>query len=211
VAEARSIVAAVALWRIVGSLAPEQARRLAREIKLLAAETCSVLLPVDPEARALEQPWLELVRSNRLDRVSGGDLLDADAEIYKRLDVNSGGPLTESVLTILAGSPLADEEEIRIDLPDENDPWWVAYAGTLGLLPDAPPQGLVQRAGLMPDIEWSALVNLERETVAEPSARDLISRLRSRTANNARALSLHELRVRPAPWSQDLITSPTGP
>jgi hypothetical protein len=170
---------------------------------------CSVLLPVDPEARALERPWLELLRSNRLDRVSGGDLLDTDADVYKRLDVHSGGPLTESVLTILAGNPPDDEEEIRVDLPDESDPWWVAYAGTLGFLPDAPPQGLVQRAGLVPDIEWSALVKLERETVAEPSARDLINRLRSRTANNARALSLHELRVRPAPWSQDLVTSPT--
>jgi hypothetical protein len=170
---------------------------------------CSVLLPVDPKARRLEQPWLELVCGNRLDRVSGRDLLNTDAESYKRLDVNSGGPLTESVLTILASSQLDDEAEIRIDLPDENDPWWVAYAGTLGLLPDSPPQGLVQRAGLTPDLEWGALLNLARETVAEPSARDLISRLRSRTASNARALSLHELRVRPAPWSQDLVTSPT--
>ncbi len=168
-----------------------------------------MLLPVDPEARALEQPWLDLVRSSRLDRVSGGDLLDSDAEIYKRLDVNNGGPLTESLLTILAVHPLDDEVEIQIDLPEESDAWWVAYAGTLGLLPDAPPPGLVLRAGLVPDIEWSVLVKLERETVAEPSARDLISRLRSTTANNPRALSLHELGVRAAPWSQDLVTSPT--
>lgn len=168
-----------------------------------------MLLPVDPETRALEQPWLELVRSNRLDRVSGGDLLDTDADIYKRLDVSSGGPLTESLLTVLAGNQLDDEVEIRIDLPEESDSWWIAYAGTLGLLPDTPPQGLVLRAGLVPDVEWSALVKMERETVAEPSARDLISRLRGVGANNPRALSLFELGVRSAPWSQDLVTSPT--
>jgi hypothetical protein len=45
----------------------------------------------------------------------------------------------------------ASDDELRVHaaLPEEDDPWWVDYAGTFGLLPDEPPDGLLLRAGLL--------------------------------------------------------------
>lgn len=43
---------------------------------------CSILIPADPTARAIEQPWLEIVRGNRLDHVP---LADQPAAALERM------------------------------------------------------------------------------------------------------------------------------
>jgi hypothetical protein len=169
---------------------------------------CSALIPVDPEAQTIAQPWLSLVQSNRLDHVAARDLVDENQELWS-LDVRNLAPLTEPLFTILVGHPLREENRVRVSLPPDDDPWWVAYAGTLGVLPDMPPADLVQRSGLIPGLQWDQLANVEREQVDEPSAVDLIDRVRDREAVDARFLSLRKLGVRSARWSQDLVNAPT--
>jgi hypothetical protein len=170
---------------------------------------CSILIPADPAVRAIEQPWLDLVRSNRLDHVAGRGKIDDDEQLRKTLDVRADfAPLTEPLFTMLLANPLEDEYEFRVALPVEDDPWWVAYAATLGVLPAVPPADLAQRSALIPDIEWKQLANITFEEVPDPSLHDLIDRLRARDTSNVRALSLHKLGIQPAPWSQDLLHAP---
>ncbi len=171
---------------------------------------CSALIPVDPAVRAIEQPWLDLVYGNRLDHVAGRSLINEDEDLQRKLDVaHDFGPMTEPLFTMLLANPPEEGHRISVALPSADDPWWVAYAGTLGLLPDVPPAGLVQRSALVPDIQWEQLANVAREEVSDPSARDLVGRLRDRTSASARVLSLRDLALRSAPWSQDLVTAPT--
>jgi hypothetical protein len=171
---------------------------------------CSVLLPVDPAAGTLSAPWRAVVDSNGLDRVSAGGVLTDDGS-FERLSLEDGFPLTEPALTVLVANSSDDVLPVHAALPDEDDPWWVAYAGTFGLLPEEPPEGLLLRAGLMAGIQWDdiGVMNFERETIPDPSARDLIKRVRDWLKVPPRLVSLQELGLRPAPWSQDLVTSPT--
>jgi len=135
--------------------------------------------------------------------------LDEDQQLWKGLDVLNLAPLTEPLFTILVGHPLREEDEVHVSLPADDDPWWVAYAGTLGVLPDVPPTDLVERSALIPDVRWDQLANLARKHVDGPSAADLIDRIRDPATIDARVLSLRKLGVRAAQWSQDLATAPT--
>jgi hypothetical protein len=177
-----------AVWREVGpellttaidSTALDQAREAISLHCMLWGGGCSVLLPVDPAVGTLAEPWQALVETNGLDRISGGNVL-TDNGRFVRLDLAEGFPLTESMLTVLLADAGDDELRVQAALPEEDDPWWVAYAGTFGLLPEEPPGGLLTRSGLLPGVQWSdiEIVNLERETVPDPSAADLIERLR---------------------------------
>ncbi len=196
------------LTSVVDATAVADARSVIGEHCCFWGGGCSALIPVDPEAQTIVPPWLGLVQSNRLDHVAARNLLDENQELWNGLDVRNLAPLTESLFTILVGHPLREEHRVRVSLPADDDPWWVAYAGTLGLLPDAPPTDLLERSGLIPDLRWDQLVNIDREHVDDPSAVDLIDRVRDRATVDARFLSLRELGVRAAQWSQDLVNTP---
>lgn len=169
---------------------------------------CSVLLPVDPGARTIEQPWLSLVQSHRLDEVSGRGLID-DIPSFRALDVRHDfEPQSEPLLTMLASGSKGDRVVVDLSLPEPADPWWIAYAGCLGSWPDAPPSRLVQLSGLVPDLAWDQLLSIRKASVLEPSGQDLLGRLRASDSGFARHMSLYNLALRSAAWTQDLVSKP---
>jgi hypothetical protein len=69
---------------------------------------------------------------------------------------------------------------VRVALPNEADPWYLAYLATLGSLPESPNADLLHVGNLVETLAFSDVVRLDRDEVSAPGASDLIGRLRDR-------------------------------
>jgi hypothetical protein len=141
---------------------------------------CGPLLPVNEDG-ALGEPWLTLLAEGDYDAISPREL---DLKLDPAVDLGGAEikefPRPEPLLAILAAQHEGPEHfpEVSVARPDEGDPWYIAYLGTLGSWPETPDEDVLSWAGLLPDLEFDALIRTERKVVEAPGPVDLVSRLR---------------------------------
>jgi hypothetical protein len=169
-----------------------------------------LLLP-HGEGRPVEPRWRPCLDDNLVDRVvarPGHGLPDEDGDVFgTRMTAYHGGELLWPILVASDVAAPAERPHVVYGLPAADDPWYVAYAGVFGDLPSDLSPALLQRAGLREDLQFEDLIDLKLDSEV-PGPEDLIRRLRAPGAS-PRTLTLLELRVREAGWSQDLATAPT--
>jgi hypothetical protein len=143
------------------------------------------LIPMDPAATAIPQPWALLVDGAIPVHLYTG----ADGDGLRRIgsdDVHPGEPwVAEPLLSVLAGHARGGDQRPRVTaaLPAEDNEWFDAYLSALGTWPDAPEPKLLEQGSLREDLGFDAIVDLTREPVADPSGEDLLRRLRDATAS----------------------------
>lgn len=131
-----------------------------------------------------------------------------EADVGTRLADLGQGPswFSETIWSVLAAQPeLRDSFPLVLALPQQDDPWYVAYLAAFGAFPPGPSADALLHAGLRPGIEIDDLVRVERGEVEAPSGDDLLARLREPARWYPRRLSLYGLGASSAAWSQDLI------
>jgi hypothetical protein len=144
----------------------------------------SVHDPLSSGAGDLEEPWIAFIRSAHFDHLATREVL-AGQQLHEHLGAEISRALAgESILAVLAaasarGQRPGDWAPVHVALPDPDDPWYLAYLGCLGSLPEDPDPDLLDRARLRPDLAWGELVEVTREAEIEaPSGSDLIRRMR---------------------------------
>lgn len=146
---------------------------------------CHRLYSSKPDANELPLPLLEDLKRSEVDVVAGrGILSDSLKDIRHDISIfPNGGAISEPLLPVLIASTreLDDWGEVEVALLATDDPWYIAYLGVLGVIPETPlsPQAL-QIFGLRPEVGWHNVINVTREEVAG-NAEDLLERLRTPT------------------------------
>jgi len=162
---------------------------------------CDALLPMDPNAASIPEPWSLTIDGAVPVSIYTGQ---ANQEMRKigEIDVLPGDPWTvEPLLSILAGRSAGKENrpKVSVALPPSDHPWFLGYLAALGSWPLTPDPGLLERGGLRADIGFDALVEISRETVANPSGSDLLDRLRAFTSSPPTRAATWLLAPRPSP------------
>jgi hypothetical protein len=143
---------------------------------------CHRLYGSPPGASELPARLLADLSRSEVDVVAGRGLL-AESLKDTRHDISilpDSGAVSEPLLPVLIA---ADREPrdwggVEVPLLSPDDPWYLAYLGALGAIPELPlaPQTL-QIFGLRPDVGWDDVIEVTREEVAG-DADDLLGRLR---------------------------------
>jgi hypothetical protein len=82
-----------------------------------------------------------------------------------------------SLLALLARQPDRVRGHIQVSLPSSDSPWYEAYLGALGWLPELPEKEVLDTTWLIPQVRFEDIVDVGRETVEKPGADDLLERL----------------------------------
>jgi hypothetical protein len=105
----------------------------------LWGSSCFVFVPVDRGLGTPDVPWIEVTSSGRFDGFSPRSVIEAD--IGTRLAGLGQGPggFSETVWSVLAAQPeLRDSFPLVLQLPKQEDPWYVAYLGAFGAFHPGP-------------------------------------------------------------------------
>lgn len=176
----------------------------------LWGSSCFVFVPVNRGSGTPDAPWIEVLSSGQIDGFSPRSVIEAD--FGTRLAGLGQGPggFSETLWSVLAAQPeLRESFPLVLQLPEQEDPWYVAYLAAFGAFPTGPSSDALLRAGLRPEIKIDDFVQLERREVNAPSGDDLLARLREPARWHPRRLSLYGLAVSSGAWSQDLVQKPT--
>lgn len=133
-------------------------------------------VPVVRESGAPDASWMNVMSSGRFDGFSPRSVIEA--EIGTRLADLGQGPsgFSETIWSVLAAQPeLRDSFPLVLALPQQDDPWYVAYLAAFGAFPASPSSDALLRAGLRPGIEIDDLVRVDRGEVEAPSGDDLLT------------------------------------
>lgn len=114
--------------------------------------------------------------------------------------------LGEFVLAVMdSASPQRDRwRQVVVAAPPQDSDWFIAYATALGLWPDTPDPVLLERNQIVEDLKWDQVVPTRFELVDEPSAADLLRRLREPGSTTPVRMSLALLGLFRAPRSASI-------
>ncbi len=110
------------------------------------------------------------------------------------------------LLATLYASRFARDDwgSIRDARPALNDPWFIAYLGALGGLPERPHERLLEVYEFVADLDWDQMFPFTRETVEDPSGEDLLARLRDPVTRVPAVMSMVLLGVSGAARAADI-------
>lgn len=172
---------------------------------------CDLILPLGDEKR-IPEPWTSFLADAEIGVLDPRHILPEDQHELDGFELwrwSEGEPL----LSILAGVGRMWERAVSVRVPvfiPENE-WNIAYLGTLGSWPERPNERLVAAGGLREDIEFADIIPTARVSVENPSALDLLERLRD-VGGPSPALASHFYLGRPQlPRATDIPQPPIVP
>jgi hypothetical protein len=140
---------------------------------------CGLLLPVtDGEVRPL---WEALAVRTTIHSLALRGLLPEKASLARRAVMDFRERGVDPLLAVMAGYGEKPDRWLRVEvaLPDPEDPWYVAYLGSLGTWPETPDQDGFDLAGLPSDTRFDRLFEVARTTDADWGATDLLDRVQA--------------------------------
>ena len=145
----------------------------------------SPLVPIARGSAGVDSPWDELLSVCEIDHVCARGLLpdhQPTEAFYSHL-VRAGGPGSNPVLQVIAalGRKPGDFMRVRSCRVPADHPWFVAYAGTLGLLPAHPDAEILKAFNFISDLEFHTLVRTDYETLESDTSDDLLHRVQDHT------------------------------
>lgn len=174
------------------------------------------LIPATSGEMRLAPPWDDYLRSCDVEYVCSNDLVTHDGVVmnfYSHV-LREGRPGGNFILKVIhARGKQADwYKSVQAARPSEDSPWFIAYAGCLGLLPSHPDAEAVRGNGFLPELEFADLIRVESPIVENPSAEDLLARLRDPATLVPTSFSAFELNLSQASWNTPLSeTTPLLP
>ena len=169
----------------------------------------SPLIPLAGTPLRIESPWDEYLSGCEIDSVRSRGLLP-DHPPNEKLHshhVEVGLPGSDSILRVIHAGGKRPEQlmHVRIACPSASDPWFVAYAGSLGLLPTRPDPSILKRSNYQPELDFDSFIIVDDDVVESPGPDDLLSRIRDPGALSPTRLSLLWLSVSPALVDMSLV------
>ena len=161
------------------------------------------LLPLAAGAVQFDDPWLSLLAHLETSWLGTRDHLPAEMTRMGRFFTHSG-IWGDSLLKLLLaiGERPENLRSVRVSDVDPDDPWYVAYLGTLGRWPERPS---VVEYGFVGDVTFEAFIKTHYEKVDKPGPQDLLSRLRDASELSPATATILDLTSLGAPRNMSLI------
>ncbi|MDQ6697798.1 MAG: hypothetical protein M3Z46_10135 [Actinomycetota bacterium] len=119
----------------------------------------------------LPVPYVRLLETEQIDLVSGVE--ETDVSLPARVELRRSWDIP--ALLVAASEPLERWRPIQVVELGDGDPWREIYMAVLGIWPEAPDPGMLNRSFLREDLRFEEVVPVERVT-ANGSLEDLIAR-----------------------------------
>lgn len=148
-----------------------------------------LLVPV--AAGVAPDPYPRLLRESELDGATG--------TAASSLAPNLSSALARRLPAMLTLGLVDHDRSMGLEVSDLqiDNPWRLSYLATLGTLPEHPSPDQLSGLLLRETLEFGEFVRVERQSVATPSASDLVARLRKPNLFTPIGMSLSRLRTRP--------------
>jgi hypothetical protein len=144
-----------------------------------------LLVPVSPGG-PVPEPYDALLSHSEIDSLTGTPELAPAAAPWGGLAAAAEFP----VHPIAASRPRDTYAQVTVTAVAVDDPWHLSYAGCLGLLPQDPDRGFLERAFVNPDLKVEDVMPVERQQPDQPGLDDLMQRLSKPAAVHVSLLAL---------------------
>jgi hypothetical protein len=158
---------------------------------------CYPLLPaVEPEP-ALSKRWQTFLDECLIDSVWYRHLPEK-AITYRSSDKRSvERELGEFLMAALDAANTRRDQwtPVVVSHLSQDDDWFIAYAGALGLWPEVPDPHLVERYQYLEGLRWDQVIETRSEVVDAPGPQDLLGRLRRQGCTTPANMSMAKLGI----------------
>ncbi len=162
-----------------------------------------LILPAASGTGELKAPWLEFVRRLNPPVAHITTLQKHPDSFPAATHLVPGLPArVEPLLAMLVPEMdrRVEKPALAIALPERDNPWWLAYIAALGALPETPGAALLEQGSLVPNLRFEDLMDIDRQVVEQPTASDLLTRIRARSPATPTLATLWHLAPRSAEW-----------